>query len=68
MTNNAKRFSAAVETGSFDAGEKRCEEAETCGHAHKTISAARKCLIKKQAGSNARWYNAKIHDQAGCRV
>lgn len=41
-------FSAVVESGSCSTDYKRWEERATCGHAHRTIEAAKQCLNKKQ--------------------
>lgn len=43
-----KGFKAVVESGSYSPDGKRFEEREDCGHLHKTIEAAEKCLAKKQ--------------------
>ena len=51
MNYQSQRFYAVSETGSCSPDYQRWEEAENCGHAHKTIEAAEKCLSKKQ-----RWY------------
>jgi hypothetical protein len=41
-------YSAVVESGSCSRDYKRWEEIKHCGHAHKTLEAARKCLQKHQ--------------------
>jgi hypothetical protein len=41
-------YSAVVETGSSDPTYTRWEERVNCGHAHKTIEAAQKCLAHHQ--------------------
>ena len=45
----SETYRAVVETGSCSVDYKRWEERETCGHNHRTIEAARKCLKQKQA-------------------
>jgi len=42
------RFFAVSETGSCSPDYKRWEEEANCGHAHKTLNAAAKCLANKQ--------------------
>ena len=44
-------YKAVVETGSCSTDYRRWEEADDCGHAHRTPEAARKCLESKQV-----WY------------
>jgi len=44
-------YSAVVESGSHSHDYQRFEEIEHCGHKHRTIEAAKKCLDKKQ-----RWF------------
>ena len=44
-------FSAVVESGSHSEDYQRWEEIDHCGHAHRSIDAARQCLEKK-----TRWY------------
>ncbi len=48
MNYKTDRYSAVVETGSCSPDYKRWEEKANCGHAHKTIESAQKCLDKKQ--------------------
>lgn len=48
MNYKKDRYYAVVETGSCSMDRKRWEERATCGHAHKTIAAAVKCLDKKR--------------------
>ncbi len=43
-----ERYSAVVQTGSCSMDQQHWEERANCGHAHKTIEAAEKCLLKKQ--------------------
>lgn len=48
LTDGPDVYMAVVETGSCSMDRERWEEAETCGHRHRTIEAARKCLGLKQ--------------------
>lgn len=41
-------YSAVAETGSCSLDYKRWEEKANCGHKHRTIAAAQKCLSRKQ--------------------
>jgi len=45
------KYSAVAENGNHSPDYQRWEESENCGHKHRTIEAAQKCLDKKQ-----RWY------------
>jgi hypothetical protein len=72
-----KGYSAVVESGSCSCDYKRWEERANCGHAHRTIEAAEKCLethigmhrsLSGGMECSALWYNGTIHDQDGQRV
>jgi hypothetical protein len=63
-----KTYSAVVESGSSSPDYQRWEEREHCGHAHKTIGAAVRCLRKLDTGTNGVWYGATIHDNDERRV
>jgi len=45
---NGTRFYAVTETGSCSIDFKTWEEKENCGHAHKSLEAAKNCLKKQQ--------------------
>ena len=45
----ANTYTAVVESGSCSPDYRRWEEKATCGHKHRTLSAALECLAKQQA-------------------
>jgi hypothetical protein len=69
-------YSAVVESGSCSMDYSRWEERKNCGHAHKTIEAAKRCGAKLynsryEGGSwtaSAAWHGYKVHDQFERRV
>ena len=66
-------YSVVVESGSCSMDRVRWEETCHCGHAHRTIEAAERCLAsltKRDANGNcsAQWWGATIHNADGSQA
>ena len=71
-------YSAVVESGSYSFDREGWHECyrEHCGHAHRTLEAAKACLARHtrqycnhgHISCSAAWYHGRIHDDAGHRV
>jgi hypothetical protein len=75
-TTRATRYKAVVESGSWNPGTKRYEEARSCGHLHKSYVLAARCgaklynawTVRGSWQANAAWHNYRVHNQDGERV